>query len=128
MYGASARLGATSAPAMMFDKEMTKEMTKDMTTMTRLRAVLAMATLTAFAGCYNVTYVAKTRTPAAAMYEEDMKFFLFGVVGEHDIQTAQRCPSGLAKVHTKQTAVDVLLSIVTIGIYTPRTAQITCAQ
>ena len=38
------------------------------------------------------------------------------------------CPAGVAKIHTTETFVDILLTVVTIGIYAPRTAQITCAQ
>ena len=79
-------------------------------------------------GCYNVTYISKTRMPAAVVQEEKMNFFIFGLVGEHDIQAGQRCPTGVAKINTTQTGVNILLTIITLGIYSPRTAKITCAQ
>jgi hypothetical protein len=79
-------------------------------------------------GCYNVTYIAKTRMPAAAVHEEKMDFFVFGLVGEHDIQAGQRCPTGVARINTVQTPMNVFLTIITLGIYSPRTAKISCAQ
>jgi hypothetical protein len=96
--------------------------------MSRLRELLAVGALMTLAGCYNVTYIAKTRTPSTMVQEEKMNFFVAGLVGTHDVQAGQKCPTGVAKVKTTQTAVDVLLTVVTIGIYSPRTAQITCAQ
>ena len=96
--------------------------------MTRLRGLFAVTALALCAGCFNVTYVAKTRTPSTVVHEEKMNFFLLGIVGEHDVQAGQRCPAGVARVKTTQTFVDVLLAGITLGIYTPRRAEITCAQ
>jgi hypothetical protein len=96
--------------------------------MTRLRTLTAAAALLLTSGCYNVTYMSKTRMPAAVVHEEKMNFFIFGLVGEHDIQAAQICPTGVAKIRTTETGVNVLLTIITLGIYSPRTAQITCAK
>ena len=96
--------------------------------MSRLRGLIAIAALATLAGCFNVTYIAKTRMPSAVVHEEKMNFFIVGLVGSHDIQAGQKCPTGVAKVKTTETFVDVLLTVVTLGIYAPRTAQITCAQ
>jgi hypothetical protein len=96
--------------------------------MKRLQSLAAAGAILMASGCYNVTYMSKTRMPAAVVQEEKMSFFLFGLVGEHDIQAGQLCPTGVAKVHTVQTVGNVVLSIITLGIYSPRTAQITCAQ
>jgi Bor protein len=96
--------------------------------MPRLRRLMTIGALVMLAGCHNVTYVAKTRTPSEAVHEEKMNFFVVGLVGTHDVQAGDRCPTGVARVKTTQTFVDVMLTIVTVGIYAPRTAQITCAQ
>ena len=94
-------------------------------TVGRLLVAVALATT---AACMNVTYVAKSRQPSAVVHEQKLTFFIGGLVGEQDIQAGQLCPGGVARVHTKHTFVDALLTGITLGIYAPRTAEITCAQ
>jgi hypothetical protein len=96
--------------------------------MSRLRGLIAVGALAMLAGCYNVTYIAKSRPPSAVIHEQKLTFFIAGLVGTEEIQAGQLCPSGVAKVHTKNTFVDILLTVVTLTIYSPRTAEITCAQ
>ncbi len=97
--------------------------------MTRsLRCLLAAGALALSAGCMNVTYVAKSRMPSAVVHEQKLTFFIGGLVGEADVQAGQLCPGGVARVHNKLTFVDGLLTAITLGIYAPRTAEITCAQ
>jgi hypothetical protein len=96
--------------------------------MSKLRKLVAISALTALTGCFNVTYISRTRQPAAAVHDQNLNFFLVGLIGQHDIQAGQICPTGIAKVHSQSTGVDVLLTIVTLGIYSPRTVHITCAQ
>ena len=96
--------------------------------MSRLRGLIAVGALAVLAGCYNVTYIAKSRPPSAVVHEQKLTFFIAGLVGTEEIQAGQLCPNGVAKVHTKNTFVDMLLTVVTLTIYSPRTAEITCAQ
>jgi hypothetical protein len=96
--------------------------------MSRLRGLIAIGALAMLAGCMNVTYIAKSRPPSAIVHEQKLTFFVGGLVGTEEISAGQLCPGGVAKVHTQHTFVDVLLTVVTLAIYSPRTAEITCAQ
>jgi hypothetical protein len=96
--------------------------------MTRFRVLLAALALTSFTGCYNVTYVAKTRTASSVVHEKKMTFWVAGLAGDHDVPAGQLCPGGVARVHSTTTFVDGLLTGLTLLIYAPRTVKITCAQ
>jgi len=96
--------------------------------MSILRRLLVVGALLTATGCYNVTYMSKTRMPSAVQHEENLNFFFFGLAGERDVQAGQMCPNGIAKIHNQQTFLDMFLFVITIGIYTPRTVTVTCAQ
>ena len=83
-----------------------------------LATLLAGTTLLLSACSTQTAYV---KSPAGKLtYEDSQTFFLFGIVevcgGEAKI----------AKVESELTAPNVLLGLVTLGIYTPRTARVYC--
>ena len=51
------------------------------TRMSRLRGLLPSARSRCSPAAYNVTYIAKTRTPSAVIHEQKLNFFVFGLVG-----------------------------------------------
>ena len=96
--------------------------------MQSLRFVFILATAASLAGCYNVTYQARSRSPSAVIREQKNNFYFWGLKGQADVDLAQLCgPVGVAKVKTRQTGMNVFLGVITLGIYTPRTAFVTCA-
>ncbi|MEO8214219.1 MAG: Bor family protein [Myxococcales bacterium] len=79
------------------------------------------------AACNNTTYVAKTVTPSSMKAEQRMTFYWWGLSGVGEVNVAQTCGDrGAARINTQNTFTDSLLGLVTLGIYTPRTAFITC--
>ena len=54
----------------------------------------------------------------------DLSFFLWGVVGEEKIDLDKVCPQGFARIRDMKTFGDGVLSYLTLGIYSPRTASI----
>jgi hypothetical protein len=44
------------------------------------------------------------------------------------IETASRCPDGVAKVETELTFLNQVVHILTLGVYTPMRIRVTCAQ
>jgi hypothetical protein len=97
--------------------------------MRRTMAAVGMAALLSLGGCFSTTYVAKSMRPSATKIEKDMTFFWWGLSGTAVIDTAEACAGrGAARVNTQQTFTDSLLGIVTLGIYVPRTAFITCSE
>jgi hypothetical protein len=65
---------------------------------------------------------------AALKTEDSQAFFIDGLGQKTTIDAAQAC-GGAAKVAgvaVEETGLEVLLSVVTLGIYTPRTARVYC--
>ncbi|MDP1859871.1 MAG: Bor family protein [Gemmatimonadaceae bacterium] len=53
--------------------------------------------------------------------------FVYGLVPPSTVETAAKCPSGVAKVETQQSFVNGLANLLTWGIYTPMSITVTCA-
>jgi len=60
-------------------------------------------------------------------FEDSQAFFIYGVGQTKEIKIDKICNNkGLDKIETKQSGMDVFLSIITFGIYTPRTVAVYC--
>ena len=85
--------------------------------------------LVAFAatGCYHA--VVETGLPQSGTRIEKpwAHGFVAGLVPPDVIETAQRCPDGVARVETQQTFMNSLVAILTSGIYTPMRIDVFCA-
>ncbi len=92
-----------------------------------LRLVIVLVALCAFTGCYSITYTTN-RVPSSYTHSQKNHFFIGGLVGDNTIDTTQICPNGAAQVRVYQTFIDSLISGLTSAIYTPRTADIVCAE
>lgn len=62
--------------------------------------------------------------------EESQSFFVYGIAQGEVVDAAEVCGSvqNIARVETEQNALDSVLSFLTGGIYTPRTARVYCLQ
>jgi hypothetical protein len=79
-----------------------------------------------FAGCYKVTYTNPQIPMNGQVAETTGQFFIFGLVGHKDIPVFQLCPGGASMIQSKVTFVGVLLTGITIGLYSPRHYEIHC--
>jgi len=62
-------------------------------------------------------------------YTELQHFFLFGLIGEAHIDITSICGGRAVKqMQSQETFINGLLKIITIGIYTPRTASVWCGE
>ncbi|MCV6614846.1 MAG: Bor family protein [Cellvibrionaceae bacterium] len=60
-------------------------------------------------------------------YIDSKAFYLFGLIGEHEVDVNQVCEG--AEVEQMQTIIssnDYLLGLITLFIYSPRTAKVWC--
>jgi hypothetical protein len=90
-------------------------------------AALVSVSLTA---CRTVTIVSERGVLAEERprYEESLGYAFWGLAGEHEIDVEKVCGGReAAKLQTQSTASDELLSVVTLGLYMPRTARVWCA-
>ncbi len=88
--------------------------------------LLAAAVL---AGCANQRFnVAGEVVGVVPKVEDSQSFFVDGIGQMKTIDAAQVCGGAnkVTGVAVEQTGLDVLLGVVTLGIYTPRTARVYC--
>jgi hypothetical protein len=89
-------------------------------------AFLALALL-ASTGCETVSYKSNL-PPNGPTHEEHADFFLCGLAGEKTVDLDALCPQGVARWSNQASVPDVLLSIITFAIYTPRTIHVDCSR
>ena len=91
---------------------------------TLLAAVLAVGA----AGCYKATFISSPNVVRGADHDQWNSFFLWGLVGEETLDVRQFCSgTQVAQVRTGANVLTGLVSVVTLGIYTPRMAYVWCA-
>jgi ERCC4-type nuclease len=61
-------------------------------------------------------------------YEKSQAFFVYGIGQTKEVNAQEICNKngGVEKTETIQEPVEVLLQVITLGIYTPRTVKIYC--
>lgn len=93
------------------------------------RAVAALGlALTTSTACYHA--IVETGRPAGTTVVQKpwVNTFVFGLVAAPEIDVTRQCPNGVARVETQQSVLNSVVGIITLGIYTPQTATITCAS
>jgi len=85
--------------------------------------VVAVALL---AGCTRVTYINTTVRPSGLGVSHTGNFFLFGLLGHADIWANRDCPRGVSSVVSEFSPLDIILGLVTLELYSPRTYTIGC--
>ncbi len=92
------------------------------------RRLAVAAALAAQGACYHA--VIETGRPGGGevINQPFAMSFVYGLVPPAAVNTASRCPRGVAKVETQQSFVNGLVSVITFGIVTPMTITVTCAS
>jgi hypothetical protein len=91
------------------------------------RRFLAAAALFATTGCYKVTVIDDRVPPTEdPTHEEWTDFFIFGLVGTEEFDVRAYCSGPASEVRTGGNVGTVVVSALTLGIYTPRKVYIHC--
>ena len=95
------------------------------------KLVLAAFIAALASGCAQQTFVMSpdTSAPASnATKEQTHHFFIDGLAQEKEIDASSVCGGAdkVAKVEVQKTFTNVLLDVVTLGIYTPKEARVYC--
>ena len=95
--------------------------------MTISRTAALLGTVVALSGCYHA--IIETGLPPSTQTLEKpwASSWLGGLVPPETVETASRCPNGVARVETKLSFLNMLVSAITFSIYTPMSIQVTCA-
>ena len=92
----------------------------------RARKLLA-ASLVLSAGCYHAV-VDTGRPPSPQVIDKEWAHgFLWGLVPPSTVETAGKCSSGVSKVETQMSFLNLIANIITSGIYSPMQITVTCA-
>jgi hypothetical protein len=81
-------------------------------------------------GCATQTGLLQKNSQTVPKSSESQAFFLWGIGQEKTTDAAKVCGDAAAvtKVQTVQEPMDIVLSVVTFGLYAPRTAKVYCKQ
>jgi hypothetical protein len=93
-----------------------------------LRMLVACAVL-ASSGCYKATFHQSSSAVRGAQHEEWTDYFLLGLVNHQTYDVRQLCgETPPAAVRTGGNFLTGLVSVLTIGIYTPRKLYVSCSS
>ena len=99
-----------------------------MKTASKLLTIMALVTLT---GCAAITITESGQSDFRYRpnYEQSQHFFLWGIIGEHTVNTRAVCKDvPVSQMQTKFSVQDVLYATLTLGLYLPRTAKVWCLR
>jgi hypothetical protein len=91
------------------------------------RVLLAAALLALAPSCQTIRYTTG-QSGGGGRIEQKAPFFLWGLVGEKEIQMGELCPRGPARWYSQQTFWDGAFEVTTLGIYSPRTIVVECGN
>jgi hypothetical protein len=97
--------------------------------MKKMILVAFMLALTSACTTVTIRDQGTVKISSTPSYSKTNHFFFWGLVGHSTINVTQIC-GGKAPVQmqTEQTFVDGLLRVITLGIYTPRSAYVWCTD
>jgi hypothetical protein len=88
----------------------------------------ALILLLGISGCYKASFY-QGSTVRGTQHEEWTNFFLFGLVGHDRVDVREFCPnSQVAALRSGGNFGTSLVSVLTVGIYTPRKVYVSCAD
>jgi hypothetical protein len=96
-----------------------------------MKYLLSAILLSFFVGCATATIRPDggPKNSAGAQYESSETFFIFGLVGEANIDVKDICGSKkVEQMQTQATFMNSFLGALTLGIYTPKTARVWCSN
>ncbi|WP_179862084.1 Bor family protein [Longibacter salinarum] len=79
-------------------------------------------------GCYHQQVVTGKEEGSNVIENEWANSFVFGIVPPPVVETMEECPDGVARVETKLTFLNGVVSALTMSIYTPMYVKVTCAS
>ncbi|MGZ8399607.1 MAG: Bor family protein [Gemmatimonadales bacterium] len=95
--------------------------------MSAARTFALLAGLTVLGACYHAT-LETGLTPSTKVLEQKWaSSWIYGLVPPKTVETASRCPDGIAKVETQLSFLNQVVHVLTLGIYTPMDIRVTCA-
>lgn len=92
--------------------------------------VLALAMLFVLSGCFKHTFTVGDggSKGSKVVYEKWHSHWLFGIIGDENVNVKKLCPSGNATIHEEITFVNGLIGAFVGLVYFPTTVEIKCRR
>jgi len=91
-------------------------------------AFLLLAMGSGLVGCYHATIDTGAKPSSVTVEKHWASGWIFGLVPPKTVETAAKCTTGVAKIETQLSFVNMLVSFLTLNIYTPMDIRVTCAE
>jgi Bor protein len=78
--------------------------------------------------CYHATVNTGLAPSSTVIRKEWAHSFLYGLVPPNVVDAAKACPSGVARVETQHSFLNMLANFITFGLYSPMEIDVTCAS
>ena len=95
--------------------------------MKRSLTVSALVLVFLTSACYHATVETGLQPNGTKITKKWAMGFAFGLVPPETIETASRCPNGVARVETQQSFMNQVVYILTGGIISPMQIEVECA-
>jgi hypothetical protein len=82
----------------------------------------------ALVGCYHATIDTGAKPSTVTVEKHWASGWIFGLVPPKTVETASKCTTGVARIETQLSFVNMLVSFLTLNIYTPMDIRVTCAE
>ena len=93
----------------------------------RLARASVLACLLCLPSCGYTYHFKNTNLVKGEEHNEWASYFIFGLVGDYEVNVSEFCPNGVAEIATGNNFLTWFLRIVTVGVYSPRKVNIWCA-
>lgn len=97
-----------------------------------MKKIITLFVITLFlCSCSSVTLRTddQRETHDTPSFQQRYTYWWWGLQGEHDVNVRIVCQDkGVEQIQTVNTVGDTLLQVITMGIYSPRTAKIWCKE
>lgn len=87
-----------------------------------------LALMFVLSSCYHAQITTDQQASTEVIDKPWAHSFVFGLVPPAEINTASQCPNGVARVETKISFLNGLVSAITFSLYTPMHITVTCAE
>jgi imidazoleglycerol phosphate dehydratase HisB len=91
------------------------------------RGVALALTVVASAACYHATIETGAKPSETVIDKDWAAGWVYALVPPSTVETASKCPNGVARVETQISFLNGLVALLTFEIYTPMSIKVTCA-
>ena len=93
-----------------------------------MKSAAILVVIAVVGGCFNAR-IKTGLTPSQEVIRQGWApSWIYGAVSPPTVDAASACPNGVAQVHTYRSFLNMLVSGLTFGIFTPMAINVTCAQ